>query len=110
MKEDKHIFSKIWGFRKNHWLVVQAIDPDLNRDALGAKIIITIDDQQWTRLVNPLYSIMSSNDFRVHFGLGKATSVEQLTIIWPDGEKEYFGTFQADQIIFLRKGQSKTIN
>ena len=98
------------GLQKNHWLIARAIDPDLNRDAVGAKIIITIDGQQRTRLVNPGYSIMSSHDFRVHFGLGKATSVEQTVVIWPDGKEEGFGSFQADQFITLRKGYSKITN
>jgi hypothetical protein len=101
-----HLFQNM-GLQQNHWLVVRAIDPDLNRDAVGAKIIITIDGQQVYRLVNPGYSIMSSNDFRVHFGLGKATSVAQTVVIWPDGKEEKFGSFQADQFITLKKGQSK---
>jgi len=101
-----HLFQNM-GIQNNYWLVVQAIDPDLNRDAVGAKIIITIDGKQRTRLVNPGYSIMSSNDFRVHFGLEKATSVEQTVVIWPDGKEENFGSFQANQFITLKKGQSK---
>jgi hypothetical protein len=101
-----HLFQNM-GLQKNHWLVARAIDPDLNRDAVGAKIIITIDGKQRIRLVNPGYSIMSSNDFRVHFGLEKATFVEQIVVIWPDGEEENFGSFQADQFIILKKGQSK---
>jgi hypothetical protein len=101
-----HLFQNM-GIQKNHWLVVQPIDPDLNRDAVGAKVIITIDGQQLYRLVNPGYSIMSSNDFRVHFGLGKTTSVEQVVVIWPDGKEEKFGSFQADQFITLNKGHSQ---
>jgi len=104
-----HLFQNM-GLQKNHWLIARAIDPDLNRDAVGAKIIITIDGQQRTRLVNPGYSIMSSHDFRVHFGLGKAKSVEQTVVLWPDGKKERFGSFQADQFITLRKGHSKITN
>jgi hypothetical protein len=94
------------GGREHHWLIVRAIDPKLNRDAVGAKIIITIDGKQLIRLVNPGYSIMSSNDFRVHFGLGKSTMIEDITIVWPDGLKESFGHFSADQIITLKKGAS----
>jgi hypothetical protein len=98
------------GLQKNHWLVAQAIDTDLNRDAIGAKIIVTIGSEQRIRLVNPGYSIMSSHDFRVHFGLGKAKSVDELIVIWPDGNEEKFGSFQADQFITLKKGQSLKAN
>lgn len=101
-----HLFQNM-GLQKNHWLVARAIDPDFNRDALGAKIIITIDGIQRTRLVNPGYSIMSSHDPRVHFGLGKARSVDQMVVIWPDGEEENFGPFNADQFVTLKKGHAK---
>jgi hypothetical protein len=101
-----HLFQNM-GLQKNHWLVARAIDPDLNRDAIGAKIIITIDGKQRIRLVHPGYSIMSSHDFRVHFGLGKATTVDQIVVIWPDGKEERFGSFHADQFITLKKGHSK---
>jgi hypothetical protein len=101
-----HLFQNM-GVQKNHWLVVRAIDSELNRDAIGAKIIITIEGKQRIRMVNPGYSIMSSHDPRVHFGLGKATSVEQMVVIWPDGEEENFGSFKADQIVTLKKGHAK---
>jgi hypothetical protein len=57
--------------------------------------------------MNPGYGIMSSHDPRVHFGLGKATSVEQMVVIWPDGQEENFGPFKANQFVTLLKGQSK---
>ena len=101
-----HLFQNT-GLHKNHWLIARAIDPNLNRDALGAKIIITTDGVQRTRYVIPGYSIMSYHDPRVHFGLGKVTSVQQLVVIWPDGEEENFGPFKANQFVTLMKGQSK---
>ena len=44
---------------------------------------------QWRR-VDPAYSYCSSNDPRVHFGLGDATEVEVL-VRWPDGAETGFG-------------------
>src|SRR5262249_18394266 len=87
---------------RGHWLLIRAIDPSLKRDAYGAKIIATAGGKTFTRWVNPGYSYLSSNDPRVHFGIGSATSVD-LQIQWPDGITESFPGVQADQVITLRK-------
>jgi enediyne biosynthesis protein E4 len=91
---------------KAHWLMLRAFDPALNRDAYGAKITVSCDGKNLTRWVNPGYSYLSSNDPRVHFGLGSATSAE-IHIEWPDGKKESFGSVRADQILTLHKGSGK---
>lgn len=91
---------------KGHWLLIRAIDPSLNRDAYGAQITVSVAGKTLTRWVNPGYSYLSSNDPRVHFGLGSATSVD-VQVLWPDGKKESFGSIKADQILTLRKGSSQ---
>ena len=35
-------------------------------------------------------SYYSQNDFRVHFGLGAATSVDRIEVRWPNGLEEVF--------------------
>jgi hypothetical protein len=92
---------------KGHWLLIQAIDPALKRDAYGAKLTVTTGGKNLTRWVNPGYSYLSSSDPRVHFGLGSATSVDRIEILWPDGTRENFPAAKADQILTLRKGSSK---
>lgn len=91
---------------KGHWLLIRAIDTVSNRDAYGAKITVSTSGKNLTRWVNPGYSYLSSNDPRVHFGLGSATSAEIL-VQWPDGKKESFGSVKADQILTLRKGSGQ---
>ena len=92
---------------KGHWLIIRAIDASLNRDAYGAKITVTVAGKNFTRCLNPGYSYLSSNDPRVHFGLGSATTVERIHVVWPDGTSQIFPKVQADQILTLQKGVSK---
>jgi hypothetical protein len=42
---------------------------------------------------------MSSNDLRVHFGLGSNTLADQVTIRWPSGQIQYLTGVAADQIL-----------
>ncbi|HSE41227.1 MAG TPA: CRTAC1 family protein, partial [Acidobacteriota bacterium] len=90
---------------KGHWLSIRAKDPLLKRDAIGASITVTVGGKNITRFVAPAYSYLSSNDPRVHFGLGKATLVDQILIVWPDGSSEKFEGVKADQFLILEKGK-----
>lgn len=92
---------------KGHWLMIRAIDPELQRDALGAHITVTAGNKQLLRVVAPAYSYLSTNDPRVHFGLNDATKVDLITVRWPGGQIEKFPGMAADQIITLKKGSSK---
>ena len=93
--------------KKGHWLMLRALDPSLRRDALGARITITAAGKQLHRLVAPAYSYLSSSDPRAHFGLGGASKVEQIVVIWPDGRRESFPGAAADQILTLKKGEGR---
>jgi hypothetical protein len=91
--------------QKGHWLMVQAKDPALKRNAIGANITILVEGKKIFRSLSPGYSYLSYNDPRVHFGLGKATSVKQIIVKWPDGTSETFPGIKADQFIVLEKGK-----
>ena len=48
-------------------------------------------------------SYLSSNDPRLHFGLGSATTAD-VQVRWPDGKTETFPHIAADQLLTLREG------
>ncbi len=91
---------------REHWLIIRAINPKLNRDAIGATITVLADGKRISRLIAPGYSFLSSNDPRVHFGLGAAKAVDQIIVRWLDGTEETFPGLNTDQIITLKKGSS----
>ena len=45
------------------------------------------------------------NDTRVHFGLGAASKIDSLEIIWPSGKVEKLSNLAADKFYFLLEGQ-----
>ena len=57
--------------------------------------------------VGPASSYLSSQDPRVHFGLGAASRVDAIKITWPDGTREDFPALAADRDVVLRKGEGK---
>lgn len=89
--------------KKGHWLMIRAMDSKLRRDAIGAEITVMCQGKKLLRMVAPAYSYLNSNDPRVHFGLGSATSVDEIIVRWPDGTQQNFPGVRADQIITLQK-------
>ena len=88
-----------------HWLGIRATDPALgNRDAFGAEIVVQAGGRRWWRLVQPAYGYASSNDPRVHFGLGDSATVDSILVRWPDGTEETFAGGPSNRYLFLRKG------
>jgi hypothetical protein len=93
---------------RGHWLSVRAIDPALGgRDAYGAEVIVEASGRRWWRLVNPAYSYLCSSDPRAHIGLGSASKVESIRVLWPDGSDEIFAGGPADRLLVVRKGTGK---
>jgi enediyne biosynthesis protein E4 len=91
---------------KGHWIIVRV--RAWNRDATGAIVSIQESGKRNKRMIQPGYSYLSSNDPRAHFGLGNTTSVDEITVIWPDGKTEIFPRVKADQIITVEKGKGKS--
>jgi hypothetical protein len=89
--------------KKGHWLLIRAFDPKLKRDAIGAEVTVLCQGKKILRSVSPAYSYLNSNDPRVHFGLGSATSVDSIIVRWPDGTEQSSPGTKADQIITLNK-------
>jgi enediyne biosynthesis protein E4 len=95
---------------RGHWLTIRAIDPALGgRDAYGAEVTITMGGRRQTFWVNPSQSYLCSNDPRAHFGLGAATHVDGIQVVWPDGMEEQFPGAAADQFITLSRGSGTPV-
>lgn len=47
----------------------------------------------------------SSSDKRVHFGLGKATTVDRIELSWPAGVKQVLTNIKADQVLTIVEGK-----
>jgi hypothetical protein len=78
-----------------HWLEVK-----LPRFAPGAVVTVTLPHGR--RLVQEAHagsSYLSSEDPRLHFGLGRATSVRELTVRYPDGHTTRLHDVTADRIV-----------
>ncbi len=86
-----------------NWITFRAVNAH-GSDAIGGTLRIKAGDLTRYALLQPAYGYLSSNDPRVHFGLGKHDRVDEVVVNWPDGASEVFGPLDAGQQHELRKG------
>jgi hypothetical protein len=59
-----------------------------NRDGLGAIVTVETPDAEYTHVHDGLSGYLSHSRAPLYFGLGDATSVEQVRIVWPTGRTQ----------------------
>ncbi len=75
-----------------------------NRNAIGTRLVAKIGDKIIERQIMGAQSYLSVSDFRVHFGLGKAEKIDELTIHWLGGEKQVLKNVQSGKYYHLKQG------
>jgi len=96
---------------RGNWLKVRAFDPKLDRDAYGAEIVVKTESRELLRVLSPAESYLSSNSAVAHFGLGKASHIQEIRVKWPNGQPgstEIFPGGPVNQNIVLRRGEGKS--
>ena len=96
---------------RGNWLKVRAFDPKLDRDAYGAEIVVKTESHELLRVLSPAESYLSSNSAVAHFGLGKASHIQEIRVKWPNGQPgstEIFPGGPVNQNIVLRRGEGKS--
>lgn len=87
-----------------NWVLVKLVGTKSNRDAIGARVRIRANGHQQLQEVRSGGSYISQSDFRLHFGLGSATKVDQLEIRWPSGLVEKLEDLPTNRIVTVKEG------
>jgi hypothetical protein len=89
----------------NHWVSFQLEGVKCNRLALNARVRVKAGDLAQLGEVISGGSYLSQSDLRLHFGLGSHQSIDQVEILWPDGQKETLKGVAADRYYLVREAQ-----
>jgi enediyne biosynthesis protein E4 len=93
------------GGNKQNWIKIKLIGTKCNRTAIGARVRVVIGDHVQMDEVHSGSSVMSQGDLRLHFGIGKAETVDVIEVKWPTtGKLERFPQVKANQILTIREG------
>ena len=89
----------------NHWLKVKLKGVTSNRTAIGARVYVRSGRLLQVQEVRSQDSYLSVSDFRLHFGLGRATRADLVRVEWPNSEPEEILNVDADQLIRVEEGR-----
>jgi hypothetical protein len=92
----------------NQWIAIKTVGTKSNRDGIGARITVKAGGRVHVDEVRSGSSYSSSNDMRVHFGLGPATKIDSLEVRWPSGLIESFDA-KADAINTVKEGTGRAL-
>ena len=94
------------GGNKQNWIKVKLMGTRCNRTAIGARVRVLVGTHAQIDEVHSGSSVMSQGDLRLHFGIGKAETVDLIEIKWPTTQKiERYTNVKANQILIIREGE-----
>jgi hypothetical protein len=84
-----------------NWIHLKLKGTVSNRDAVGARVTLTAGPLTQIREVKSGGSYQSHSDFRLHFGLGSAQTIDSIRIRWPSGIQQNLSKIKANQILSI---------
>lgn len=100
--DDKPLLIKNEGGNRGNWLRLELIGTKSNRMAVGAKVKVTAAGLTQRGSVRAGESYLSSNDPRLHFGIGAATEAD-IEITWPSGSTSKHSKIKPNQTLIVRE-------
>jgi hypothetical protein len=102
---DRHALLRNQVGTRRHWLEVELVGTKSNRDAVGARAVVSAGGKRLTREVTAGDGYASQNMLRLHFGLGAAQRIDELTVRWPaSGTVQKFRNVPLDRIVQVTEG------
>jgi hypothetical protein len=91
--------------RTNHVLRVQAVGSPGNRDAVGARVEVALEDgsRLW-QIVKTGSSYASQSELPLTFGLGARARAAAIRVTWPGGRVDTVGPVNGDEFVVLKQG------
>ncbi len=87
----------------NHFLVLALEGTVSNRDAVGARVAVTVSGQTQVRVRYGGGSYLAASNPHLHFGLGTGRTVDRIEVTWPSGRRDVYTALSADTAYLLRE-------
>lgn len=94
----------------NNWVTIRLAATKSNRSAIGTKVYVktTVKKKSVWQMceISAQSGYCSQNDMRAHFGLGDATHIDEIKVIWPSGSTHTFENKRADTFYEVSENNS----
>jgi enediyne biosynthesis protein E4 len=91
----------------NHWIAIDLHGTVSNASAIGAKVELYWDGKKQMQIVSGGIGFSAQNQHRVHFGIGKSTTVDRVIIYWPSGKVYKMENPPIDQLHVITENETK---
>ncbi len=90
----------------SHRVLIRLRGTSSNSFGLGSVVTIETAAGRQTRELSPMTGYLSNNEALLHFGLGKESSIRELIVDWPSGEKQRFTDLEVDRLYTVTEPSS----
>jgi enediyne biosynthesis protein E4 len=101
--DDHGVLLRNSGGPANNWLLLQLVGTRSNRDGIGARVAVTAGGKTQVAQRKGASGYLSSNDPRLHFGLGPNATADRIEIAWPSGTVQVLEQVAAGQILVVEE-------
>ncbi len=108
-KNDEPTLLRNDGGNRRNWFTIRTQGVESNRDGIGAKILVETAAGRRAFEVRGSDSYLSSNDMRVHVGLGESASAD-IEIRWPSGRRDCHEAVAAGKFYLAVEGHSLEVD
>ncbi|MBA7522657.1 hypothetical protein ES705_14777 [subsurface metagenome] len=92
------------GGNSNHWLGLKLVGKNGPASAIGARVIVKSGSGKQVLINQWATSYLSNHDPRLHIGLGSHNYIDQIEIIWSNGNKEIYFNPAIDRYLTIIEG------
>lgn len=71
---------------RGNWIGFRLRGTNSNRNGIGARVTITVGQTAQSREISSAGGYLCATEPRAHFGVGSATNVDTLKVLWPSGK------------------------
>jgi hypothetical protein len=85
------------------WLEVELVGRSSSRDAVGARVTLDAGGFRQVAQKKNQTGYLSQSDPRLHFGLGDASLIDRIEILWPSGRTQVLENVSVNQILTVEE-------
>jgi cytochrome oxidase Cu insertion factor (SCO1/SenC/PrrC family) len=88
-----------------HWLKVRLVgkggEKGSNKDGLGAVVTVMAGGKSYTQVHDGISGYLSHSVIPPYFGLGEASTVEKVTVVWPSGREQIVSDPKVNSVLVI---------
>ncbi len=92
------------GSDNKNWSQISLEGTTINNSAIGARVELTVNGEKLIQEVHGQGSHASQSSLVLHFGLGGATNIDEMKVIWSDTDLQVFSNLDVNERYTLKQG------